>query len=175
MSGELLSFWWSSHCNSSLGAANKSFLWYFVAKPHTPCPKDWEEHEDQCYFFNGLATSWEQARKLCRQHGADLVRIDSEDEQVYYNAHRLSCIPNMWTSRTHVSSKPRRSWRQDWMKRWRSQRTSSGLVWQTLAQRAGGCGLTDHHLTRGLPLKARLNESKKIQFLYSFLSDFSQV
>ncbi|XP_075867986.1 C-type lectin domain family 4 member E-like isoform X3 [Nelusetta ayraudi] len=52
-----------------------------TTKPCPPCPKNWEEHGDQCYLFYELATTWELARQRCQQQGGDLVRIDSREEQ----------------------------------------------------------------------------------------------
>ncbi|XP_075867989.1 C-type lectin domain family 4 member E-like isoform X3 [Nelusetta ayraudi] len=52
-----------------------------TTKPCPPCPKNWEEHGDQCYLFYEVATTWELARQRCQQQGGDLVRIDSREEQ----------------------------------------------------------------------------------------------
>lgn len=94
-------------------------FWHFIDELCRPCPKDWEQHGDQCYLFNENITSWEGARKQCWQQGADLLCINSKDEQVYHNARMRSCIPMVLHNKriniqgSRVSSKPRGSWQQD--------------------------------------------------------------
>lgn len=147
------------------------------------CPKNWKEHGDQCYLFNYKPTTWTLAQNKCHHEGANLVHINSNDEQVCCTAHMHSWNPiilhknptnTLWLC---VSSNSRISWRQDWVKLLRALRISSGLVWNTLNQRASGCGLTTHHLTKGLTLKGPLAclhvQFKKI--LKKTFSDFGQI
>uniref|UniRef100_A0A671UAB1 C-type lectin domain-containing protein n=1 Tax=Sparus aurata TaxID=8175 RepID=A0A671UAB1_SPAAU len=45
------------------------------------CQEGWEQNGPQCYYFSTDELTWEQAREKCRRDGADLVKIESEDEQ----------------------------------------------------------------------------------------------
>uniref|UniRef100_A0A671XE43 C-type lectin domain-containing protein n=1 Tax=Sparus aurata TaxID=8175 RepID=A0A671XE43_SPAAU len=45
------------------------------------CQEGWEQNGPQCYYFSTVKLTWEQARERCRRDGADLVKIESEDEQ----------------------------------------------------------------------------------------------
>uniref|UniRef100_A0A671UC06 C-type lectin domain-containing protein n=1 Tax=Sparus aurata TaxID=8175 RepID=A0A671UC06_SPAAU len=50
------------------------------------CQEGWEQNGLQCYYFSTDKLTWEQARDECRRDGADLVKIESEDEQVEHTA-----------------------------------------------------------------------------------------
>uniref|UniRef100_A0A671XBM2 C-type lectin domain-containing protein n=1 Tax=Sparus aurata TaxID=8175 RepID=A0A671XBM2_SPAAU len=47
------------------------------------CQEGWEQNGPQCYYFSTVKLTWEQARERCRRDGADLVKIESEDEQSF--------------------------------------------------------------------------------------------
>uniref|UniRef100_A0A671UC27 C-type lectin domain-containing protein n=1 Tax=Sparus aurata TaxID=8175 RepID=A0A671UC27_SPAAU len=47
------------------------------------CQEGWEQNGPQCYYFSTDELTWEQAREKCRRDGADLVKIESEDEQSF--------------------------------------------------------------------------------------------
>ncbi|XP_030266572.1 C-type lectin domain family 4 member E-like [Sparus aurata] len=47
------------------------------------CQEGWEQNGPQCYYFSTDELTWEQARDECRRDGADLVKIESEDEQLF--------------------------------------------------------------------------------------------
>ncbi|XP_030266566.1 C-type lectin domain family 4 member E-like isoform X2 [Sparus aurata] len=47
------------------------------------CQEGWEQNGPQCYYFSTDELTWEQARERCRRDGADLVKIESEDEQSF--------------------------------------------------------------------------------------------
>uniref|UniRef100_A0A671UEX3 C-type lectin domain-containing protein n=2 Tax=Sparus aurata TaxID=8175 RepID=A0A671UEX3_SPAAU len=47
------------------------------------CQEGWEQNGTQCYYFSTDKLTWEQAREKCRRNGADLVKIESEDEQSF--------------------------------------------------------------------------------------------
>ncbi|KAI3356032.1 hypothetical protein L3Q82_017299 [Scortum barcoo] len=42
----------------------------------------WRMFDSTCYFFSTTSASWEQSRRDCRDKGADLVVIESYEEQV---------------------------------------------------------------------------------------------
>lgn len=55
----------------------------------TPCVDGWVLFQSKCYLFSADKYSfywmkWEESRKKCRAMNADLVVIDSQDEQVWF-------------------------------------------------------------------------------------------
>uniref|UniRef100_A0A671UBJ0 C-type lectin domain-containing protein n=1 Tax=Sparus aurata TaxID=8175 RepID=A0A671UBJ0_SPAAU len=52
----------------------------FKAESCHKCQEGWERNGPQCYYFSTDKLTWEQARDECQQNGADLVKIESEDE-----------------------------------------------------------------------------------------------
>ncbi|XP_029315360.1 CD209 antigen-like protein B [Cottoperca gobio] len=47
------------------------------------CPAGWRKFSSACYLFSNEARSWDRAREDCRQRGADLVVINSDEEQTF--------------------------------------------------------------------------------------------
>ncbi|XP_029315382.1 CD209 antigen-like protein E [Cottoperca gobio] len=47
------------------------------------CPAGWRMFSCACYLFSNEARSWDRARQDCRQRGADLVVINSDEEQTF--------------------------------------------------------------------------------------------
>uniref|UniRef100_A0A3B4UNW4 C-type lectin domain-containing protein n=1 Tax=Seriola dumerili TaxID=41447 RepID=A0A3B4UNW4_SERDU len=47
------------------------------------CPAGWRMFSCTCYFLSTQSGSWEKAREDCRARGADLVIIDSPEEQTF--------------------------------------------------------------------------------------------
>ncbi|XP_008288889.1 CD209 antigen-like isoform X2 [Stegastes partitus] len=45
------------------------------------CPPGWTEIQSRCYFLSTEHKSWEDSRNYCQSNGADLVVINSEEEQ----------------------------------------------------------------------------------------------
>ncbi|XP_033479019.1 asialoglycoprotein receptor 1-like [Epinephelus lanceolatus] len=45
------------------------------------CPADWSEINSRCYFLSTEKRTWEDSRKYCQSKDADLVVINSEQEQ----------------------------------------------------------------------------------------------
>ncbi|KAG7223714.1 hypothetical protein INR49_015441 [Caranx melampygus] len=45
------------------------------------CPLGWRKINSRCYFLSCELKTWEQSRQYCQSKGADLVMIDSEQEQ----------------------------------------------------------------------------------------------
>uniref|UniRef100_A0A3P9JLM1 C-type lectin domain-containing protein n=1 Tax=Oryzias latipes TaxID=8090 RepID=A0A3P9JLM1_ORYLA len=48
----------------------------------TGCPEKWVGFCSSCYFLSEESKSWDEAIKFCRARGADLVVINSKDENV---------------------------------------------------------------------------------------------
>lgn len=49
------------------------------------CPAGWMEINSRCYFLSTESKTWEDSRKYCQSKDADLVVINSEQEQVQYS------------------------------------------------------------------------------------------
>ncbi|KAJ8366979.1 hypothetical protein AAFF_G00336130 [Aldrovandia affinis] len=47
-----------------------------------PCPEGWELSNSKCYYFSTEGKSWNDSRSDCLKQGADLVIIESKEQQV---------------------------------------------------------------------------------------------
>ncbi|XP_030614086.1 CD209 antigen-like protein C [Archocentrus centrarchus] len=54
-----------------------------LTKQKKPCPAGWRKFSCSCYLLSERSDSWDAARKDCRDREADLVVIDSTEEQNY--------------------------------------------------------------------------------------------
>uniref|UniRef100_A0A3Q4MX43 C-type lectin domain-containing protein n=1 Tax=Neolamprologus brichardi TaxID=32507 RepID=A0A3Q4MX43_NEOBR len=54
---------------------------YLMFLPEKTCPTGWSEFSCSCYLLSESSGSWHSARKHCTDQGADLVVIDSPEEQ----------------------------------------------------------------------------------------------
>ncbi|XP_048836696.1 C-type lectin domain family 12 member B-like isoform X3 [Brienomyrus brachyistius] len=52
-----------------------------MQKPCPLCPQGWELFHSSCYFISKDQKSWKDSRTECLKWGADLVIIDSEEEE----------------------------------------------------------------------------------------------
>ncbi|KAJ8390888.1 hypothetical protein AAFF_G00100200 [Aldrovandia affinis] len=52
-----------------------------------PCPEGWEQRNSKCYFFSTERKSWNDSRSACLKQGADLVIIESKEEQDFIYKH----------------------------------------------------------------------------------------
>ncbi|XP_064179395.1 macrophage mannose receptor 1-like [Anguilla rostrata] len=46
-----------------------------------PCPQGWAQFSSKCYYFSNERKNWTDSRSDCEERGADLVIIESEEEQ----------------------------------------------------------------------------------------------
>ncbi|XP_052321032.1 C-type lectin domain family 4 member E-like, partial [Oncorhynchus keta] len=49
------------------------------------CPEGWKKLGSSCYYVSTKTKSWEESRQDCRDRGANLVVIKSEDDQTFVN------------------------------------------------------------------------------------------
>ncbi|XP_067828972.1 CD209 antigen-like protein C isoform X2 [Heptranchias perlo] len=47
------------------------------------CPDQWSRFEQNCYYFSSSETTWDEAQKSCTSMDANLLVINSAEEQVY--------------------------------------------------------------------------------------------
>uniref|UniRef100_A0A3P9L175 C-type lectin domain-containing protein n=1 Tax=Oryzias latipes TaxID=8090 RepID=A0A3P9L175_ORYLA len=52
----------------------------------TRCPKKWIGFGSSCYFLSEESKTWDEAREFCRARGADLVVINTEEENEFISA-----------------------------------------------------------------------------------------
>ncbi|XP_055369001.1 CD209 antigen-like protein C isoform X2 [Betta splendens] len=45
------------------------------------CELDWDQHGGSCFYFSSNKLTWNQSRSDCKGRGADLVQINSKEEQ----------------------------------------------------------------------------------------------
>ncbi|XP_068560738.1 CD209 antigen-like [Cebidichthys violaceus] len=55
-------------------------------KQKKTCPEGWRMFRCSCYLLSTRSDSWEKSRKDCRDKGADLVIIDSLEEQKFLSS-----------------------------------------------------------------------------------------
>ncbi|XP_035263212.1 CD209 antigen-like protein E isoform X2 [Anguilla anguilla] len=51
----------------------------------TCCPQGWAQFSSKCYYFSNEMKSWTDSRRDCEERGADLVIIESDEEQCFIN------------------------------------------------------------------------------------------
>ncbi|GAA6222000.1 C-type lectin domain family 4 member M-like isoform X1 [Lates japonicus] len=64
-----------------------------------PCQTGWRKFDISCYFMSTMKKNWTESRKACIANAADLVVIDSRDEQAYVNG-LLDVSQNAWIGLT---------------------------------------------------------------------------
>ncbi|KAL3969657.1 hypothetical protein ACER0C_027454 [Sarotherodon galilaeus] len=52
-----------------------------LSNQNKTCPAGWSKFSCSCYLLSERSASWDEARKDCRDRGADLVVIDSPEDQ----------------------------------------------------------------------------------------------
>uniref|UniRef100_A0A3P9DPR2 C-type lectin domain-containing protein n=1 Tax=Maylandia zebra TaxID=106582 RepID=A0A3P9DPR2_9CICH len=53
-----------------------------VLKPQRKCPEGWTRFGSKFYFKSTENKTWSDSRRACQDKGADLVMINSKEEQV---------------------------------------------------------------------------------------------
>uniref|UniRef100_A0A8C9SC94 C-type lectin domain-containing protein n=1 Tax=Scleropages formosus TaxID=113540 RepID=A0A8C9SC94_SCLFO len=47
------------------------------------CPERWNSFKFSCYYISNEEKNWDDSRQYCTDRGADLVIIDSKEEQAF--------------------------------------------------------------------------------------------
>uniref|UniRef100_A0A8C7X5J2 C-type lectin domain-containing protein n=1 Tax=Oryzias sinensis TaxID=183150 RepID=A0A8C7X5J2_9TELE len=63
-----------------------------IERMNSRCPEKWIRFGSSCYFFSEESKSWDEAREFCRARGADLVVIDSKEENTFLLAFRNQAV-----------------------------------------------------------------------------------
>ncbi|XP_049328352.1 C-type lectin domain family 4 member F-like [Astyanax mexicanus] len=72
------------------------------------CFHEWKEFGSSFYFFSTEQKTWSESRQHCRVTGADLVIINSRDEQVFLIDQNKST--RFWIGLTKIKSKGQNQW-----------------------------------------------------------------
>ncbi|KAL3966390.1 C-type lectin domain family 4 member E [Sarotherodon galilaeus] len=67
-------------------------------KMEEKCPDRWTRFGSSCYFKSTEAKHWQESRRDCQDKGADLVMINSKEEQIFIN--ELNMRGESWTGLT---------------------------------------------------------------------------
>uniref|UniRef100_A0A3Q3SUR2 C-type lectin domain family 4 member E-like n=1 Tax=Mastacembelus armatus TaxID=205130 RepID=A0A3Q3SUR2_9TELE len=73
----------SLHTNCLMMKTNLIFSISFFYTEDRCCPAGWKMFGRTCYLLSVDSGSWDKGRQDCRDRGADLVVIDSREEQVF--------------------------------------------------------------------------------------------
>uniref|UniRef100_A0A8C4EQW8 C-type lectin domain-containing protein n=1 Tax=Dicentrarchus labrax TaxID=13489 RepID=A0A8C4EQW8_DICLA len=67
----------------SLHESCGSVMCLYVYLTVKTCPEGWKMFNYICYLLSTESGTWDKAREDCRNRGADLVVIDSEEEEMF--------------------------------------------------------------------------------------------
>ncbi|XP_054653590.1 CD209 antigen-like protein E [Dunckerocampus dactyliophorus] len=75
------------------------------------CPQGWTFFHSSCYFFSFMQIkNWMGSRDYCISHGADLVVIDHQDEQLYVSQSIKHFSSEVWIGLTDMASEGKWVW-----------------------------------------------------------------
>ncbi|XP_045072858.1 C-type lectin domain family 4 member E-like [Coregonus clupeaformis] len=63
------------------------------------CPEGWRRFGSSCYYLSTERKYWTESRQDCLERGADLVIINSEEEQAFING--FESVSYVWIGLTH--------------------------------------------------------------------------
>ncbi|KAJ8248411.1 hypothetical protein GJAV_G00241750 [Gymnothorax javanicus] len=65
------------------------FVLVFAEEPGSACSGGWKQFSCKCYFFSTDKKSWKDSQAYCKNQGADLVVIKSQDKQEFINKYAV--------------------------------------------------------------------------------------
>nr|XP_040020304.1 CD209 antigen-like protein C isoform X1 [Gasterosteus aculeatus aculeatus] len=79
-----------------------------LSKTDEPCSQGWTSFKSKCYYFSGKgqAETWENSRKYCKERGADLVIITTQEELDFVS----SIFPVTWIGLSDKEMEGRWKW-----------------------------------------------------------------
>ncbi|KAK6324450.1 hypothetical protein J4Q44_G00037920 [Coregonus suidteri] len=80
--------WWKRYSGAaavSLGLLCVLLLAGIIGLLLYQCPQGWKKLGSRCYYISTKKNTWERSRQDCRDRGADLVIINSQDKQTFVN------------------------------------------------------------------------------------------
>ncbi|XP_063321753.1 asialoglycoprotein receptor 2-like [Pelmatolapia mariae] len=80
----------------------------FQSQGGEKCPDRWTRFGSSCYFKSTERKTWYESRKLCQDKGADLVMINSKEEQEFIN--ELNMRGESWIGLERTSQKHEWKW-----------------------------------------------------------------
>uniref|UniRef100_A0A4W5RS87 Uncharacterized protein n=1 Tax=Hucho hucho TaxID=62062 RepID=A0A4W5RS87_9TELE len=75
------------------------------------CPEGWRRFGCRCYYLSTEKKSWEKSRQDCLERGADLVIINSEEEQTFING--FKSVSYVWIGLTDSVTEGTWKWVDD--------------------------------------------------------------
>nr|XP_040030578.1 C-type lectin domain family 4 member M-like isoform X2 [Gasterosteus aculeatus aculeatus] len=74
-----------------------------------PCQRGWRKFDMSCYYISTARESWRSSRANCNSKGADLVIIDSSEEQMFVNE-MMTSGQNAWIGLTDSAEEGTWTW-----------------------------------------------------------------
>ncbi|XP_055369003.1 C-type lectin domain family 4 member E-like [Betta splendens] len=96
---------------------NEAMRENLTAESCPTCEPGWDQHGGSCYYFSSNKLNWNQSRSDCKGRGADLVQINSKEEQRFLDdkvgGKITSYIDSFWIGLTDSKEKGRWLWVDD--------------------------------------------------------------
>ncbi|KAM9169319.1 oxidized low-density lipoprotein receptor 1-like [Pangshura tecta] len=76
-------------------------VFYFQGHRCSPCPENWLQHGENCYFLSTKWRTWQESKALCSSLGSRFLKIESKEELVMI--HFSLAVGDMIQSFAYVS------------------------------------------------------------------------